>query len=291
MSTPLPDSASDTASDTSVARAPDSRWHAALREPLLHFVVLGALLFAIDHVVVGRQDDAGTIVVPAAVDAEARRLFADSRGRPPNDDEFAALRMRWVDNEVLYREGRKMRVDQGDPAIRDRVIFKALMSIEAGLQRPPVDDTALRAWFETKRAKYDDPARYDFEEAVLPADATEATMRAFVDKLNTATPGDAQAGLRVFKARPHDNLVQGYGADFATALGQAPVGRWVALPTRDGLRAMRLAAVKPPQPASFEALRGVVLQDWTDATMAQLRTDAVRALGRNYTLLGEQVLR
>jgi hypothetical protein len=47
---------------------------------------------------------------------------------------------------------------------------------------------------------------------------------------------------------------------------------------------MRLDVITPPKPADFEALRGVVLQDWTDAVMAEQRTAAVRALARKYTV-------
>ncbi len=49
---------------------------------------------------------------------------------------------------------------------------------------------------------------------------------------------------------------------------------------------MRLDAITPPKPAAFEDLRGVVLQDWTDATMAEQRTAAVRALAKKYTVQG-----
>jgi hypothetical protein len=45
---------------------------------------------------------------------------------------------------------------------------------------------------------------------------------------------------------------------------------------------MRLESVTPANPADFATLRGVVLQDWTDATMAEQRTAAVRALAKKY---------
>jgi hypothetical protein len=47
---------------------------------------------------------------------------------------------------------------------------------------------------------------------------------------------------------------------------------------------VRLGAVTPSRPASFEALRGVVLQDWTDSVMAEQRTAAVRELAKKYTV-------
>lgn len=258
-----------------------------LREPLLHFVLLGGLLFAADHFIAGRGEDRNLIVVGAAVDNEARQVFKAARGRDPNAEELEALRRVWLDNEVLYREGLALQVDRGDTGIRERVIFKALSIVDSNLKLPPFDDKTLRAWFEKNRVKYDEPARYDFQEAALSDDTTEAAVRSFVTALNAGAPGDARAGLRVFKGRPHANLVQSYGADFARSLEQSPPGEWRAQQTREGWRAIRVDVVTAPKPALFEALRGVVLPDWTDATMAEQRTAAVRALAKKYSVKTE----
>ena len=88
---------------------------------------------------------------------------------------------------------------------------------------------------------------------------------AFAAKLNGGIPGDAKAGLRVFKGRPRENLSQSYGPELADALGKAKPSEWQALKTSAGWRAMRLNSISAPKPASFEALGGVVLQDWKDA--------------------------
>lgn len=262
-------------------------WPDWWREPLVHFVALGALLFGIDHVVAARTDDPRTIVVGADVDREAIQLFKASRGRGPNAEELSALRRVWLDNEVLYREGLALQVDKGDSAIRERVIFKALSVVDANVKLPSFDDQVLRNWFEGHRAKYDEPARFDFQEAVLSGDTSESAVRAFVEALNAGMPGDAKAGLRVFKGRPHATIVQSYGPDFAKALEEARVDEWRAQRTRDGWRAMRLDGASPAQPAAFEALRGVVLQDWTDATLAEQRSAAVRALAGKYMVRNE----
>ena len=256
-----------------------------LKEPLLHFMILGGLLFGIDHLLAAREDDPLRIVIGAEVDAEARQLFTASAGRPPNADELKALRERWLDNEVLYREGLALGVDRGDTAIRERVIFKALSVVDASTKLPPVDDKVLRDWFEKNRVKYDEPARFDFQEAVLGGDRSEAAVRSFVEALKSGTPGDAKAGLRVFKGRPLANLLQSYGPEFAKSLTESPVGEWRAQPSRDGLLAVRLEAATPPAPASFEALRGVIQQDWVDATLAAQRTAAVRALTQKYRVI------
>ncbi|MEY8874874.1 MAG: peptidyl-prolyl cis-trans isomerase [Leptothrix sp. (in: b-proteobacteria)] len=259
-------------------------WRTWLREPLLQFFIAGALLFGVDHLLFSRSDDPRTIVINADVDAELQQVFAGSSGRAPTATELTALRKAWLDNEILYREGLALRVDRGDPAIRERVIFKALSVVDANVKRPPVDGKVLREWFEAHRAKYDEPVRYDFQEAALAGETGDAAVLAFVQALNSGTPGDSKAGLRVFKGRPEASLAQSYGADFAKAMAQVPVGEWRALPTRDGLRAMRLEQVTPAKAADFEPLRGVVLQDWVDSVMSEQRSAAVRALGEKYTV-------
>jgi hypothetical protein len=287
LAEPLPTQSAQPAQAASPAQPPSPR-RSWLREPLLHFIVLGGLLFAIDHFVSGKTDDSHTIVVGADVDSEATETFKAARGREPNSEELEALHRVWLDNEVLYREGLALQVDKGDSAIRERVIFKALSVVDSNVKLPPIAESGLRTWFEAHREKYDEPARFDFEEAALSGTNSEATVREFVTALNSGTPGDAKAGLRVFKARPHENLVDAYGADFAKAFEAATPGTWQAMQTRDGWRAMRLNAATPPRPATFELVRGMVLQDWKDASASEQRTAAVRALAKKYKITYEK---
>lgn len=260
-----------------------------LREPLFHFVLLGALLFGIDQFIASQKEDPRLIILGSAAVTEARETFKEARGREPSAEELDALGKIWLDNELLFREGMALQLDRGDTAIRERVIFKALSVIDSNLKLPPFDEKVLRDWFEANRARYDEPARFDFLEAVLSADTSEASVRAFVTALNAGAPGDAKAGLRVFKGRPKVNLVQSYGQAFADALATAPKGEWIALPTREGWRAVQLQAIAEAKPADFTVLRGVVLHDWTDAVMSEQRTAAVRALARKYTVKYENV--
>ena len=255
-----------------------------LREPLLHFVLLGGLLFAGDHFLISRADDPHTIIVGSEVDSEAIETFRAARGRAPNAEELRALHQVWLDNEVLYREGLALQVDKGDTAIRERVIFKALSVVDSNVKLPAIDEAGLRKWFEAHRDKYDEPARYDFDEAALSGDNNEAAVRDFVTQLNNGTPGDAKAGLRVFKGRPEQNLFQSYGAQLAEALVKAAPGQWQALNTKDGWRAMRLNAVIAAKPADFAAIRGVVMQDWKDAIASEQRSAAVHELAKKYKI-------
>jgi PPIC-type PPIASE domain len=281
---------SSKAIETSTADQPGApRWHAWLREPLLHFIVAGAALFALDHLVNPPGEELLTIVIDESVDRQALNIFKDERGREPTAEELYGLRRVWLDNEVLYREGLAMQMDKGDQAIKDRVIFKALTTVNAGLKLPPIDEAGLRTWFEANRIKYDEPARFDFQEAVIVGDSSQEAARAFAAGLNAGAPGETQAGLRLFKGRPRATIVQSYGAEFAAALEAAKPGEWQAIRHGDGWRVMRLESISAPRPASFDALRATVMQDWTDAVLAEQRTAAVRELAKKYTIKVEGV--
>lgn len=254
----------------------------AVREPLVHFLVLGAVIFGVDAVMVRNADDTRVIAVGPEVDIEAKALFKTSVGREPSAHELQQLRARWVDNEVLYREGLALRVDRGDTGIRDRVIFKALNIVQSNLTAPPADETTLRAWFEKNRSSYDEPARYDFVEAVLIGDASDEAVRKFMASLDSGVQDDVQSGLRVFKGRPRNNLLISYGDEFVQALDRLPTGRWQALKGKDGVHVIRLEGKQAAVPTTYDAVQSQVYPDWKDATLQQLRSDAVRELGKKY---------
>lgn len=256
----------------------------AAREPLLHFLFLGLLLFGADHVLNARREDPQTITVGADVQKEVREIFVAGMKREPTPGDMKKLVDRWVDNEVLYREGLSLGLDRGDSTIRERVIFKAMSIARSGLNLPSIDEAQLRAWFEARRDRYDTPARYDFMEAVVVGDSTPESLETFASALNGTARSDTQSDLRVFRDRPHTNLVESYGGDFAARLAQIEPGAWHAVASSAGLRVVRVEAVKPGATARFDDMKDSVHQDWKDDTMAQLTSDAVREMGKKYAV-------
>lgn len=263
---------------------PTHLFQSARREPLLHFLLLGAVIFGVDHLVDARREDPQTIVVSAAVQKEARDMFSAGLRRQPSAGDMQKLVDRWTDNEILYREGLALGLDRGDVTIRERVIFKALSVAQAGITLPAIDEAGLKTWFEARHARYDAPALYTFLEAVVTGDSTPESTQAFVAALNTNAKSDVQSDLRSFQQRPRGNLLESYGADFARALDEAPVGQWRAVPSTSGLRVVQVEAIQPPVAARFDAIKEAVYQDWRDDAMAEMTTKAVREMGRKYAV-------
>jgi hypothetical protein len=258
--------------------------HRLAREPLFHFIVLGALIFAGDAALTAVRGNEREIAVPASAYKEAHDTFVATLKREPTQPEMRQLLGRWLDNEILYREGIALGLDKGDPAMRERVIFKALNVVQAGVVLPRVDEAGLQAWFEANRKRYDTPARVSFDEAVLPRDTAADEMKKFVGALNGQGKPELDASLRSFKQRPRDNVVEAYGEAFAQGLERLAPGTWAVLESSGGLRAVRFEAQTPTRSAAYGEVRDSVYQDWKDETAGRLTSKAVRELGRKYRL-------
>jgi PPIC-type PPIASE domain len=269
------------------ARFNSWRQHPLLREPLVHFVVLGMLIFAADQVVLAIRGNPQEIIVPVAAQKEAKGAFVAGMKREPTPADMKILMNRWVDNEVLYREGISLGLDKGDTSIRERVIFKALTVTQSGLSLPKIDEAGLRAWFETKRDRYDQPARFDFQEAMVIGDRSKERMTAFVKALNSQGPSDVESSLSLFKDRPRPNLVQSYGEPFAAALEKQGPGVWAAVDSREGLRVINLTTITAGQISNFDAVKERVFQDWKDDATGQVTQQALQSMARKYRIRGD----
>src|SRR3954462_1633659 len=120
------------------------RWAGRLlAEPVLHFFVLGVLLFAAHRVFVGAPR---TVVVTPGVKAELSRRFQDANGGAPTGAELAADVHKWQIDEALYREALRDHLDRDDPGIR--AILADKMRMRAAFELPKREPTAaeLDAW-------------------------------------------------------------------------------------------------------------------------------------------------
>src|SRR5262245_7128972 len=174
------------------------------REPLLHFCILGGLIFAIDHVLHPPAQDDKTIVVTKNMQQAFIRGFSEDGDRTPTAEQLNNMIDSWVGSEILYREGKALSVDKGDDMIRDRIAFKlqTLLFDQVQLEKPT--DEQLRAFFEKNRNRFDQPERVSF---LLTATSDEATARRHFEDIRAEreTP-EFRDQTRVFANRPVDSL-------------------------------------------------------------------------------------
>ncbi len=266
-------------------------WSRLLREPLVHFVAIGLLLFAVDRWRQATPRERAAPVAAAArdpivVDAELRRWLADGiararGGTPPDAAELDQAVSRWIDEEVLYREGLERGLDKDDPAVRKRIADKMAFVLEKQIAVPPPSEAELRAWFDRERERFARPERVDFTH-VFVADGDEGRARQLLARLEAGDDpellGDRFSGGQHYRGRKPADLAASFGPEFARDLDRQPLGRWQLRRSRHGLHLVRVDKVEAGSAADFAAARLDVAKEWTDARRAEQLAARVRAL-------------
>ena len=272
------------------------------RDPLVHFVLLGAMLFAVDRVVAARRSTA-----PAAessperpldtrltLSADARRLLVEehtrSYGRPPSDTEVKELVERWIDEEILYREGLARGLEKDDPRIRHLVAQKMSFVLEQTLVLPSPTAHDLQAWFDVHADRWARPALVDFTQVFVQGDDTTADERArgFLAQLEKgADPGgmgDTFSGGRRYRRRSIADLTESFGPDFTPGLAEQKEGTWALRRSRFGFHVVRIDKRSPAEKPSLAEVRAEVEEDFKRARRSEKLSEKVAELRKHWTI-------
>lgn len=287
-------------------------WKSIAREPLVCFVAIGAVLFAIDA---WRAPPDASLPAPVAattppptpadakatatprtiaIDAEVRAQIADAAerrlGRAPTEAELADQTQRWIDEEILYREAVARGLDRDDPVVHQRIAGRMSYVLEQAIVMPEPTEPELRAWFEQHRDQWTKPEHVDFThvffagtDARAQARATDAAA-ALAAGAGPERLGDRFTGGHRYRGRKPADLAAAFGTEFVDGLAKQPVGQWVQRRSRYGLHLVRIDRVDAASGASFEAARLDVRKQWLEARKAQELTAAMRKLRDGWTI-------
>jgi hypothetical protein len=253
-----------------------------LREPLIHFAVLGAVIFAADGLLHPPAKDEKVITVTKALRQSFIDGFDEDKERVPSAADLQKMVDAWVASEILYREGKALGVDRGDEMIRDRVAFKLQLLIFDQVRVASPTDEQLRSWFADNHARFDTPERVGF---YLTAPADRATAeRQLADIAAQRESEDLREQTRAILGRPIDSLAAAFGDSFRDALLAMPQGEWHLLRSKDGWHVVRLDSRTPGVPAKLDDVRDDAEKMWhTDETRRQA-WDAVNRLKASYKI-------
>jgi hypothetical protein len=257
-----------------------------LSEPLIHFLILGVLLFGADALITKLKDSRRVIEVPGAVKSEAHDLFVAGMHREPSEKDMKQILERWVDNEVLYREGIALGLDKGDQNIRERIIFKALSVTQAGINLPASSPEQLESWYQARADRYALDDRFNFFEAVVAGPSSAEQLKQFAAVLNGKGSSDVESSLRIFKDRPRKSIIEAYGDKFTADLAALQPGMWTVLISKSGPHLVQLGQIYKGEAVNYSDISERVLADWQQETMAQLTSQAIRELGKKYRVNG-----
>jgi hypothetical protein len=261
-----------------------------IREPLLHFLLLGGVLFA----VFGRGGSTATVddrqIVVSEADIERLAAgFSQTWHRPPDTSELQAQIQDYIREEVLYRSALALGLDKDDTIIRRRLRQKMEFLFEDTIAPP--QEPELRAYLAAHADKFRTQPLISFRQVFVSMNrgsAAEPDARQILTRLVNAGPGAADGGDALllgegFSQTPLDRIAALFGDDFAKATAQAKPGSWVGpLRSAYGLHLVFVTAVEPAALPPFEAVRPAVEREWFAEHRAAAQTAQYQALRAPY---------
>jgi hypothetical protein len=265
------------------------------RDPLLHFLVFGGLLFLAAWTWQRLHDPHRIVLDRFTLDriaVEYRQRF----GAPPQPDALRAALAGYVEDEVLYREGVAQGVDRDDEIVRRRIIQKMRFLEEDGSAIPAPSDAVLRAFYAANRARYVAPEQVSFHHLYFSTDGGDAlayrraeAVRAAIarDEPGAADRGDPFPDRSVFTDLSREGVERVFGeSPFTDAVLKLPAGVWSA-PLRSGMGWHLVHVDRKTIPAAqpFDAVRAQVAADWSDAQQAERNDQKLKTLAARYTIV------
>jgi hypothetical protein len=275
-----------------------NRW---LREPLLHFLLIGLVLFGVyAYVNRGRIGIESPKQIVLSLD-ELRTMtayFESQWRRPPTPQEFQALVEDRIKEEVLYREGLAMGLDKDDTIVKRRMAQKMQFLAEDVAAAHEPSTAELKAWFEKNTDKFALPSRYSFRHVYFSPDkrgknahddaAEVLTKIAWQPEDSPLIPSVADRFMfqDYYGDRTPSAITKEFGPQFAVALEKLKPGSWQG-PVESGFgwHLVFVDTVIPGRTPAFEEIESDVKTAWLSEQKSLAWGKAYQEMRAKYTVL------
>jgi parvulin-like peptidyl-prolyl isomerase len=272
-----------------------------LREPLVHFFVIGAVLFGLYSLTqAGRTATAPPKEIRLTQDELSQLvLMHESQWRrPPTVQELDRLVENKIQQEILYREALAMGLDKDDEIVKRRMAQKMqFLAEDVAAAREPTR-AELEGWFEANRAMFAQPPRLGFRHLYFSPDRRGARARDDAAKALDALAGqplDAEiAGSLAdrfmfqdyYRDRAPEYLGKEFGPRFALAVAELAPGSWQGpIESGYGWHLVFVDSVIPGHVPAFEEIEPDVRTAWLGEQKAEAWRKAYEELRASYTVL------
>jgi hypothetical protein len=269
-----------------------------LKDPLVHFLLIGASLFVLsawrgERIRGGRE----RIVVTADQVAQVRDAAELLKGRAPTDEELAALIEPTIRDEVLYREALALKLDVNDDEVRRRLVDKMSYLTQDTADPAPSSDAELRRFYDESSARFERPELATFDQVFFsPAergDSVDAVAKAGLAALRSGRSpdevGDHTPLRGIYENAPRDQVEVLFGDAVAEALFTMPPGDWTGPFKSDfGLHAVRLRARSARRLPPFDEIRDQVAAEFAADRRRERNEAEYRRMRAHYDVVVEK---
>lgn len=268
-----------------------------LREPLLHFFLLGAAIFGVYGLVSNGGDHApGRIVVSPGQIEHLAIGFTKTWQRPPTEQELAGLIRDHVREEVLCREAVALGLDQDDTVIRRRLRQKMeFVSEDIAAQSEPSDEE-LKAYLSAHADLFRVEQRFAFQQVYLnpqkhgdqlPQDAARllTQLNQAGDHVDIAALGDSFLLETEFKAVPAGEIAKQFGEAFAARLNGLKTGLWQGpIESGYGQHLVKISERSDGRLPALAEVREAVRREWDNARRLESNDRFYQELLKRYAV-------
>lgn len=269
-----------------------------LREPLLHFALAGAVLFAAYAWL--NRDESAASDADLTIQITERELtwLVDTSTRmwqrPPSENELQGLVAEYLREELLAREARELELDRDDTIVRRRLAQKMNFILEDTARLASPTDADLRARFDADPARFRTAARSSIHQVYFStgkrgdraaAEARQALdqLRGGVGAVDPAELGDASLLPQVLVDAGESAIAGHFGAGFARAVGAMVPGEWQGpIESEFGVHLVLVTARDEGKPRAFEEVRADLLEEWRREQDAAAKNAYFAGLLRKY---------
>jgi len=272
-----------------------------LREPLVHFLLLGAVLFGLAGLMQpGGPATASSKEIRLSLDeiAQLTLLYESQWRRPPTPQELARMVENKVQQEILYREALAMGLDKDDEIVKRRMAQKMqFLAEDVAAAREPTP-AELKSWFEKNSGKFAQPPRLSFRHLYFSPDrrgprAREDAQQALaklagapVDAKIAGSLADPFMFQEYYRDRAPEFLGKEMGPQFALAVTKLPTGSWQGpIESGFGWHLVFVDTVIPGRVPAFEEVEADVRTAWLGEQKAQAWEKAYKEMRAKYTVL------
>ena len=273
-----------------------------LREPLLHFLFIGAAIYLAFGLFAEPVEDPqdNTLVVDAGEIEWMATSWYKRWNRMPTPQELEGLIQQYIRETVLYREALAMGLDKDDTVIRRRLAQKLeFLAQDLALMTPPTE-AELQTYFDEHKERYQEPVRYTFTQVYLDpnkrgdrtlddARAIKAALIARPDAIDNAGElGDEFMLQAWYPEKPQLEIQKLFGSGFAESVVRLTAGKWHGpVLSGYGTHLVYVHGIIEPPPPEFTAVRDRVQQDWEDQRRETMNEQFYASLRDRYSIVIE----
>ena len=266
------------------------------REPLVHFLLIGAALFLLFEFTREESlDPANRILVSQSQVEQLAAQFTRTWLRPPTEEELSGLIDSYVRDEIYYREALAMGLDRNDPQVRQRMRLKLEFLLEDLTAQQPPTDEVLETYLQQNPDRFRIEPRLSFRQLYLSFDrgaALEADAERILGQLEAGAEaenlGDPTMLPYELSAVPKRIITRTFGERFAEAVIALEPGPWQG-PLFSGLGAHLVLVTdrKEGYLPELAEIRDEVEQEYLAERRKELKDLAYRKLREGYEVVIE----